>query len=255
MQRNVVSTVSTLITGIVILVGSVLVTPMVIGQSAGIDHVPVTIEMVYTGFELDGSKHWEHREIFARRNDGSIVRITHTRAANGAPVEVRAITDVMQEKRTVLNSYARSKVTYNLQPDVVDELKSLHYECDGSRDSSLPSIFGYEVITDERMNEAFENIGSQRYVERYLAPELGCALLKEGWYEPNGTGDLRPLFTREVLRIELGDPDSGLFLIPDDYEEMSPGASLARRFSGEFDLNEADQALLQSLDDEYYLAR
>jgi hypothetical protein len=54
-------------------------------------------------------------------------------------------------------------------------------------------------------------------IQQWVAPELGCITLEETWTR---NGQVEVLHQAENIR--LGDPDSSLFEVPADYDELSP---------------------------------
>lgn len=64
--------------------------------------------------------------------------------------------------------------------------------------------------------------GSKREHVQWLAPDLGCWEIQQVTrrYDPKGT--LEGVFEKKALEVELGDPDSSLFRVPEDYREVKP---------------------------------
>ncbi len=99
----------------------------------------------------------------------------------------------------------------------------------GSRLVGYDTVGGWRVAGLEYASDA---LGS--YVIEWDAPELGCTKLQYKAYERQPDGKFRLGAEGRFVKVELGQPDSALFDVPTDYQEMKPSDVvhlLARRYN------------------------
>jgi hypothetical protein len=172
----------------------------------------------------------------ARRADGSLMRsfvIKGTDSPSGEDGKVVFIWDIAAGTKSTLEPFTKSVMTQHLSSAETQDFVSSQHACgkiqgQTSNDSRpLSTMLGYSVIR-------VEDVDNVERVVRLVAPDLDCyPLEKTTWFlEPTRGGDFQDTI---VTKIELGEPQSSLFMLPSDYTERSPlqiESEYAAKFSG-----------------------
>jgi hypothetical protein len=156
----------------------------------------------------------------AVRSDGSNMQ------ANSAPDVTGHIQGVkslqLQDRYVVVDPFTMSISTYKPYRPIVVGGRS----CSGK---SAGSILDHPV---EYVRENKPSPAPQRPMERWLAADVNCLLLREHVTESDGR---ETQFFREAVSIKLGEPPVEYFEIPSNYEERGPAevnSEVEKRFPG-----------------------
>ena len=157
------------------------------------------------------------KTMHATRADGSRAEAT---VDSEGHYTVRTITLAPARKTVVIHQDLHAVTTYYLSAD-----RPIPASDDCTRRSPFWTKAGEETILGYRtirfVNESEGGITS----EHFVAPALNCSSLRDTVAFPNGAR------ITQVESVILGEPDAGLFQIPEDYREMSPGAVETTRAS------------------------
>jgi hypothetical protein len=178
----------------------------------GAKAVPYTVTLRSTVTTRKGEIHEHSPETLAMRSDGATARVFHDgvgpvrqlKFGNGLVVELK---DGVHGKSTIYRPIAHSWI---LDPSQ-DCARNVFHE-----DSSA-LLTGRGAVT----MEVIAGYRAARYTAgdttRWLAPDHGCALIRQSRVIPTGQVSLL-----ELVRLVPGEPDQALFDIPATYQEGAP---------------------------------
>jgi hypothetical protein len=186
--------------------------------NASSNELPVTVHYVLTGSgpisgppSQPGSD--KQDQYFARRADGSTVQSRVVTGPDGKQYTQRTVADAAKGVRVVIDGVTQSITTYHLSKVAVAELRAPARRCGNDASPSGESLMGHAVVRTV--------LNANGRIETFLAPDLGCVLLRERVYRPDANGNDRQVASKEAVAVMPGDPDPALFVIP-DWPERSP---------------------------------
>lgn len=188
-------------------------------------------------------------ETFARKRDGSDIKIWDSVSPSGKPGRLTTITDVAAGEKIVLESFTKSKMTFHQTPE---QLRG-HLRAESCPEAialrtDREMLLGQEVY---RIHRSRQVRGATENDTKWVAPKLGCFVLKRTRTVSYGGGST----SETVTSLILGDPAEALFVIPAGYVERSP-SQLASRWLQLFPGHPWDtSAHLKLLDRAYYAGR
>jgi hypothetical protein len=195
---------------------SVLAVSTLRGQGTTTSRVPLTVERTQQSFGNAGVL--EERVIEAIRSDGSTVKITQHRRADGTLMEIRDIVDLTEGRKVVVASSTQSTTTYTYTDEEIRHMRSRQFSCHGQ--ATTDDIMGFSVV-----EVTTDRIGAPgtyyRDVARH-APDLGCIVLDGQLIQLEPDGSERIVKQTQVVRLSLGDPDPAYFSVPANYRELTP---------------------------------
>ena len=151
-----------------------------------------------------------HVQHVAYRKDGSSVVAMYGTVVDGTPSELRQITDLSVPGFRSTNSVTKSVTTMPFSDARLESERRKVQSCSKPKgDAVWTEMSGFDVVYQVRESRDMGNGQMFPGFERWLAPELGCAVLKE-------------ILVLHGTNITLGDPDPALFAVPADYVESSP---------------------------------
>ncbi len=167
--------------------------------------------------------------LYVVRSDGSRMEPRVIQARDGKLYEQRTIQDAASGRRVVIEGVTQSLTTYQLNERETAALRVAHRDCQGNQSKEEERILGYRTTRSLiRLGET--PLASS--IERWVAPELDCAVLKERFTKRDHAGQIVATQEKWVTEIRLGEPAAELFAIP-AWPERTPSqvkAELERKF-------------------------
>lgn len=181
----------------------------------------MTFDVVVQDYSpTDGTLLRTERVTRAMRSDGSTADIRVRDAGSDKRVETRVIEDIQDLRRAFLVKETGTVTSAPLSENHRKMVQAGPQENCGLKDSAIRSqVDGHLAIRDAQNPREPD----QPYTERWVAPKLACIPLSTTWK----VGDV-VVRTELVENIVLGEPDPLLFVVPEDYEEVSPGEAIRR---------------------------
>jgi hypothetical protein len=209
-----------------------------------------TYEMAVTYF-ANGVPTRSERVVRAVRKDGSFAVVTQLRAPNGEAFERHEIMDLEALRRSISYTGVDVVTTAPIPEKTAARLRAdKGSRCGLEKGSKTSRIHGYDVIR-YGLKTAPVPAEEALDVEAWLAPALGCEALRTTWIKGG-----KVVLSREVERIEIGDPPTALFQTQTRFAEVSPGRAAIQLAE---DLGVGVAAPLgpieQKIDDEYFRRR
>jgi len=142
-------------------------------------------------------------------------------APDGRAVTHAVVVDPVSRKRVFIDGLTDSTVTTTLSKRIADSMREGTRSCSEAPHAEQSTLLNYDVIKVSK--DLLPRAGKiYRRVESWVAPALDCYTLKQVlWYrvEP---GPWTVANIRQVTRVELGEPNAGLGVIPPGYVERAP---------------------------------
>lgn len=184
---------------------------------------PTSLQAKYKviSFQTNGQSK-QSESVFVLRSDGSEVEPRSVMAPDGKSYDQRIIINVQDSKRIFVDGITRSLTTMVLPDRDVEKYRAR--ACDPG--SEAGTILGHRVTKREI------SAGVDRMLETWIAPELGCVVLKQVLKQIDAKGVATPLLVKEAFEVSFGEPDPSLFVLP-SWPERSPSqvaAEFARMF-------------------------
>jgi hypothetical protein len=203
------------------------------------------------GLRADGARHVAFTAIALERAnfspDGTeTLSVTATQAAKSNGSSAIWWRTFQHETDTMASDYAEAKRIYDLDSRVEklvfpltesvssvpisdkhlqDLQKALRADCKPDGDSwtvethpEVRTILGYAVVQRSASTE-----GSGLKIDEWVAPRLGCLAMRTilRAVDPT-TGEYQVIKTVDVTSVTEGEPDPGLFSVPQNFTERSP---------------------------------
>lgn len=224
---------------VVILVGvaamcvclSVIYMTLRVAAGASVTFKPFTATVHETKFYPNGGAAREETYTVAFRPDGSNVTDYHRRLSTGQTTEVKLIEDVIGGRRVAVDYATESTSTYPLPSNYSAIMAKQATACGNSSSSREPAILGYQVVLIHDGHK-FGN-GARNVRDLWEAPALNCFALRSVAFATKQPGEKAPHNEAEAIEIVLGEPNSALFSIPQNFVERSPSerhAEFEQRF-------------------------
>jgi hypothetical protein len=198
---------------------------------------------------VEKSGDWTRDSFYSRRSDGSSVESRVTTGPDGKQYEQRTVMDTVRRARVVIDGMTESTTTYPLSQARVESYKKPALNCVPEEASPFEStLLGYRIVRRSL------TLPAERYqrVETWLAPDLGCVILRSETFGHDSQGHEVSLASKEATSITSGDPDPTLFVIP-NWQERSPSEVFAA-YGAKFG-TEAPAAAGHGLDAAYLAAQ
>lgn len=164
---------------------------------------------------------------FAARSDGSTVRLLYRRSSTSAkPVVMRIVTDLSAGKRINIDPFSESTTTYPLSARQVASMAVPPTPCVGE---PAGQILGYEVRSGVETISGHDKLGpalDETEETSWLAPALNCLALRTEASQ-FVAGEVVGRRVESYTDVKLGEPDPGLFAIPENYVERPPSQAMA----------------------------
>jgi hypothetical protein len=196
----------------------------------------------------DGVEMVGRKEILARREDGSTVRMNSVGLGENTPFS-RDISFIDGRQVTVYESI-HAKVTWPARNEA-----EMSYQRDraitgpGECDQSNSTLLRHDQMEGQDVDVIQFSAGSNR-VTLWSAPKLGCEYLYDKAEAPARDGTFRTDLEVKTTKLVLGEPDPQLFEVAPSLVEMKPSEAL-RKVWGSLDLPvSADEkaAMLREID-------
>jgi len=156
--------------------------------------------------------------LYARRLDGSTVESLVTTAPDGKEYEQRTVIDTARGAKVVIDGITESITTYPLSQKSVADYKKPSLNCVPEESNpSESTLLGYKVVRRSHQLPSPQ----YRRGETWLAPDLGCIIVRSLTFGQDGKGKEIQLWSKEAVSITKNNPDSTLFVIP-NWPERSP---------------------------------
>jgi hypothetical protein len=158
----------------------------------------------------------------ARREDGSLVRsfiIKDTDSPDGTEGRAVFIWDVPSRKNIMLEPFTKSAMTQLRSPKEIADFLSSEKACSdailsANSDRSTEQLLDHAVVRVEEASDILHTVS-------WVAPDLDCFPLRQ----TVALLDSKHLGLHHdtiVTKIEIGEPPSSMFDVPQDYTERSP---------------------------------
>ena len=180
---------------------------------------PFTATVHRLQYRANGSLAHEEAYTVAYRSNGSKVSDFHRTLPNGQTVEIKEIVDVSGGRQVTVDYATQSVSTYAIQPGYLPVLKRRMSSCAGGV-SGPETILGYPVVL-VHAGHTYGN-GASNVHDRWEAPSLNCFALRQIDAMTALPPNKAPHNEEEVTNIALGEPDSSLFSVPENFVERSP---------------------------------
>lgn len=187
------------------------------------ESVPFVAHATLISMTQDGYVPLTITKILAQRKDGSYyesqTNLNHNRNRS---VTAHTIWDSASGRRTLVFPEARATTSYRFERDRLTSV--------GCRDDILAypdagEFLGLAVV--EKVRDVPIEGGRQQTRTLY-APELNCLIVSDEARWIDADGGMVSMSVYKVDTLTLAEPDSALFKIPSDYEELSPSRAWAR---------------------------
>jgi len=197
---------------------------------------PVTITLLEKQYRHPTGEYVDSKTLVtAVRADGSSVTVRQLQSSIAAVGPQRIIVDLANGRKTIIEPITRSITTAILRPDTVDGHRRRFASC--MLEDVARSVYqGYTVVKQVRQQTSDCRNGDQNCKvtvrsESWRAPDLNCSELKRV-DTLSMAGEAPVLVTSiEAQSVEVGEPDSRLFEVPQNYTERTRsevGAELSR---------------------------
>jgi hypothetical protein len=169
-------------------------------------------DMEFYEHDENGARKHTHTNRYAVRSDGSTAIVDD------------ALLAITGERRVIVRDYTKGEAwvtsmvgrTVTTLPLADGAVPPVHYQrCDEGEASTLGR---YEIRRERRVVRDPETDQLFFIVDRWRAPELGCATLRTMRYDENE----KLTHDRVTTNIVIGEPDATLFQVPTGYVESSP---------------------------------
>ncbi len=164
-------------------------------------------------------------QYFARRADGSTVESRVVTGPDGKQYTQRTVQDTATSRKVVIDGVTQSVTSYHLSKAAAAELTTPARRCGAEALPTSEPVLGHRVVRTV--------LNANGRIETFLAPELGCALLRERFYRADASGKEYVAAAKEAVAVMKGDPDPALFVIP-DWPERSPSevmSEMSKKFN------------------------
>jgi hypothetical protein len=215
------------------------------GQSA--QSPTYTIETREHGSSLETGVALEFEKTYARRGDGSTVRVDWHRLSTNTRHAKRTIHFVPDRKTVTVTEYIQATTTVYWGPHNVPPLwppSGPDFVRVGT-----DTLLGVDVVKSVRDDKVMK-------ITRWRAPQFNDFIFKEILERKAPDGTISSVGEQTVLKATQGEPDPALFTIPDNFTEMSPSQAdsetVKRFYNGEGGL---DADLLERSDRMYYASQ
>ncbi len=188
---------------------------------------PFIAQIVEKDFGVDGHLVSTVYSMFARKTNGSDVKVTAIKGPDGEVGQLKGVWDVDSLSEAALDPFTKSVRTLYFsrkqmwstlnfdEPCPPNEVGTPH-RATGARSQML----GFEVVQVVEEHTA-PSAPTERW-EAWVAPAFGCFALRESSSLSSG-----PHNETEVTLLVEAEPPDALFAIPSDYVERSPSAHAA----------------------------
>lgn len=187
---------------------------------------PFTATLMSRTFDSQGKLKTTQVYRVAERADGSRAEVRDL--LNQESVGTRVVVDMDSRTRTAIDPITESKTTYQLRPDEIEFRKRVHGGfCASQEPRKRRVILGHEayLVTTNRKSVQSDGSSVLTRVDSWHAPGLGCFVMAKSAYMIIG-GVVVSKTDAEVTSITLGEPDPGLFKVP-NYTERRPSEVFA----------------------------
>lgn len=162
----------------------------------------------------------------AVRSDGSSVQLSEIAAPNGNIVQQKAIVDLAQQQRVVVEGITKSISTFPFNADTVTGIRKGYAACLLDTSAERGTYAGYQVVKQIRERPSCENCEEAKKAalrsESWRAPALGCVEIRR--ITTMTQKGKTPMIVTDVAVEEIlpGEPAASLFDIPAGYVERRP---------------------------------
>ena len=165
-------------------------------------------------FEYDetGAKKYTFTDHLAVRDDGSSAIVDNSLLASMGEQRV-IVRDFAKRVAWVTSRLGQTVTTLPIPEGVVPRVQ--REECDKG---DVGTVGKYGVRNQRRIVRNEEADVVLWILDRWKAPELGCAILRTARY----SSDEKLTHDRVATNIVIGEPDPSLFQVPEGYMESSP---------------------------------
>lgn len=212
---------------------------------------PFSYEMTVTHFSGGVSTRTEN-VLRAVRRDGSYAQLTRMHGLNGDVYHRHEIMDLKAQRRSISYSGVDVVTTVPVRQKTSQEMRAdKRSRCGLGRQARASRIHGIDVIRSGI--DTTRDLGDEGIqVETWIAPSLGCEALQTTWRKRG-----QVVLTREINRIEIGDPSDALFENSPALTETTPGNAARRLAEGGLEGGSgiSPGPIGQRIDEEYFRGR
>jgi hypothetical protein len=237
-------------------------------EASARNFTPYAVSLMETTVDSTGAR-IQARRVAAMRSDGSMIEINQSLDKDGGIVyDQRKLTwadrltvDFMPQLRA--KSTRRSPASafalfYTGMKRVASEQCLATLSGERTRDTMGEVLVNTETVGAWRAVHTRISQPNSPVIDSWYAPELGCALVRQviGYQNSSQTGALIQGQSEKVIEWALaGEPDSALFAVPADYEEMPPSELAGRQAERRTGSRSCLNPEIQKAADERYFAQ
>jgi hypothetical protein len=168
----------------------------------------------------------EFPRMIAVKSDGSRVTISLTPGGSRSKFGDRLVVLPLQAKEVYVLDDLKLKTTTPLpppaKPNDVSQV-AINPSCAGISYQSVflkkDTFLSYDTYVYQRTGSTPQ--GGTQTITYWFAPQLDCVML-ESYLEVKEPSGVSKTFRNYTTSVQIGEPDPSLFIVPDEYTEVSP---------------------------------